>query len=139
MDITLPGTAKHILLDLVQNNKKKPKADFAVKAGVNRETLMQLNKMNRHIRHAIFLATVILLFSCKKDDEVPQLIAQTGPDAMASIGDTVRLDQSASTGSDYQILWHIKTQPGEAHIQFFDNFRDNTLEGDQGGFYMESK
>jgi hypothetical protein len=55
---------------------------------------------------------VILLFSCKKDDEGPQLVAQTGPDAMAGIGDTVRLDLSASTGSDYQILWHLKNQPG---------------------------
>ena len=116
MDTTLPGTAKHILLGFVQNNKKKPKADFAVKACINRETLMQLIKMNYQITRAIFLAAVILLFSCKKDDEGPQLVAQTGPDAMAGIGDTVRLDLSASTGSDYQILWHLKNQPGKDTI-----------------------
>ena len=77
---------------------------------------MQLKKMNCQITHAIFLAAVVLLFSCKKDDEGPQLVAQTGPDAMASIGDTVRLDLSASTGSDYQILWYLKNQPGEDTI-----------------------
>jgi hypothetical protein len=77
---------------------------------------MQLKKMNGHIAHILFLVTVIMLFSCKKDDEAPQLVAQTGPDALASIGDTVRLDLSASTGSEYQILWHIKTQPGEDTI-----------------------
>ncbi len=79
---------------------------------------MQLIKMNCHITQAMFLATVILLFSCKKDDEGPQLVAQTGPDAMASIGDTVRLDLSASTGSDYQILWHLKNQPGEDTVVY---------------------
>ncbi|MEE9462288.1 MAG: right-handed parallel beta-helix repeat-containing protein [Bacteroidales bacterium] len=72
--------------------------------------------MNYQITRAIFLAAVILLFSCKKDDEGPQLVAQTGPDAMAGIGDTVRLDLSASTGSDYQILWHLKNQPGKDTI-----------------------
>ena len=77
---------------------------------------MQLIKMNYQITQAIFLAAVILLFSCKKDDEGPQLVAQTGPDAMAGIGDTVRLDLSASTGSDYQILWHLKNQPGKDTI-----------------------
>jgi hypothetical protein len=68
--------------------------------------------MNRTGTYAIFLVTLILLFSCKRDNIGPQLVAQTGPDALASIGDTVRLDLSASTGSDYQILWQIKNQPG---------------------------
>jgi hypothetical protein len=77
---------------------------------------MKLKHMNRFICHAIFIIALILLFSCKKDDEGPQLAAQTGPDALATIGDTVRLDLSASTGSDYQILWHIKNQPGEDTI-----------------------
>ena len=74
---------------------------------------MQPKTLNNHFTQTLFLAAVILLFSCKKDDVGPTLIAQTGPDTIASIGDTVRLDLSASTGSDYQILWHIKTQPGE--------------------------
>ena len=72
--------------------------------------------MNRFIIHSIFLISLILLFSCKKDDEGPQLAAKTGPDALAGIGDTLRLDLRASTGSDYQILWQIKTQPGEDTI-----------------------
>lgn len=118
MDITFPGTAKHIFLGFVQNNKKKPKADFTVKAYINLETLMQLYKMNNYTTYAIFMAAAILLFSCKKDDDGPQLVAQTGSDALASIGDTVRLDLSASTGTDYQILWHIKTQPGEDSVVY---------------------
>ena len=118
MEITLPGTAKHICLDFVQNNKKKPKADFTVEACINLEIPMQLRKLKYPIIPAIFMATVILLFSCKKDDDGPQLVAQTGPDALASISDTVRLDLSASTGSDYQILWHIKTQPGEDTVVY---------------------
>jgi hypothetical protein len=116
MDTTLPGTARHIFFGFVQNNKKKPKAEFTVKACIKREILMQHKKMNLQMTLAMFLGTVILLSSCKKDDEGPQLVAQTGPDALASIGDTIRLDLSASTGSDYQILWHIKTQPGEDTI-----------------------
>ncbi len=80
--------------------------------------LIQLIKMDRFTIHSIFLIALILLFSCKKDEEGPQLVAQTGPDALASIGDTVRLDLSASTGSDYQILWLIKTQPGEDTVVY---------------------
>lgn len=77
---------------------------------------MQLTKMNYPVINALVLATLILLFSCKKDNDGPQIVAQTGPDAMANIGDTVKLDLSASTGSDYQIRWQIKIQPGEDSV-----------------------
>ncbi len=79
---------------------------------------MQHLKLNYPIIPGLLLAMVFLFFSCKKDEDGPQLVAQTGPDAMASIGDTVRLDLSASTGTDYQILWHIKTQPGEDSVVY---------------------
>ncbi|KPL16571.1 MAG: hypothetical protein AMS26_04205 [Bacteroides sp. SM23_62] len=67
--------------------------------------------MNRTGTCAIFLVTLILLFSCKKDDEGPQLVAQTGPDALASIGDTVRLDLSASTGVIIKSSGRSRTSP----------------------------
>ena len=72
--------------------------------------------MNRSLLPILLLIPLVLLFSCKKKEEGPQLVAKTGPDALASIGDTVRLDLSASTGSGFQILWRIKTQPAEDSV-----------------------
>ncbi len=74
--------------------------------------------MNRFITPGIFLLSLILISSCQEDNHEPELVAKTGPDTFASIGDTVWLDLSGSTGSDYQILWKIKTQPGEDTVVY---------------------
>jgi hypothetical protein len=67
------------------------------------------------------LLFAIIIYSCKDDDFGPQLVAVTGPDTTATIGDTVRLDASASTGKGYDILWKIKTQPGNDTITNSDS------------------
>jgi len=65
----------------------------------------------------ILAFTLTLNFSCKKDEANPELTAKTGPDTTASIGDTVWLDASASTGADdYGIEWTIQNQPGDDTI-----------------------
>jgi hypothetical protein len=67
----------------------------------------------------IILPLIIILGfagSCKKEDTGPDLVARTGPDTTASIGDTVWLDASASSGSDYEILWSFHNQPGDDTI-----------------------
>ena len=69
----------------------------------------------------LLLLAVIFIYSCKEEDVGPQLIAVTGPDTTATIGDTVWLDASASTGKDFDILWKIKTQPGEDTIAHPDS------------------
>ncbi len=65
---------------------------------------------------AVLLIVLGFAGSCKKDDTKPDLIARTGPDTTASIGDTVWLDASASSGGDYEILWTFHSQPGDDTI-----------------------
>lgn len=64
----------------------------------------------------ILLILSNLLAMCKKEDFQPELVARTGPDTQASIGDTVWLDASGSTGSDYTIKWSFHNQPGDDTI-----------------------
>ncbi len=67
----------------------------------------------------IILFILLAVFSmCKKDDAQPELTAKTGPDTTASIGDTVWLDASASTGTGYEVLWTFQGQPGDDSITF---------------------
>ncbi len=69
----------------------------------------------------VALAALILSTCKKEEDGGPQLVALTGPDTTATIGDTVRLDASGSTGSDYEVLWSIKNQPGDDTIVHSDS------------------
>ncbi|MBL7112337.1 MAG: hypothetical protein ISS19_10405 [Bacteroidales bacterium] len=68
----------------------------------------------------IYLLAVLLgfIFSCKKDDVGPNLIAHTGNDTTASIGDTIWLDASATFGSDYEIEWSFSVSPSDDSIAF---------------------
>jgi len=62
------------------------------------------------------LLIFVLFARCKKEDSQPELIAKTGVDTTASIGDTVWLDASASTGTDYSVEWTFHNQPGDDSI-----------------------
>ncbi len=69
-------------------------------------------------RYTFILALILFaLFSrCKKEDSQPELIAHTGVDTTASIGDTVWLDASSSTGTDYSVKWNFHNQPADDTI-----------------------
>lgn len=67
------------------------------------------------------LLVILAVYSCKDDEVGPQLVAEAGPDTTATIGDTVWLDASASTGKDFTVLWKIKTQPGNDTITNSDS------------------
>ena len=54
--------------------------------------------MKAHRILIIFIFVAVAFGNCKKDDHQPELIARTGPDTTASIGDTVWLDASSSAG-----------------------------------------
>jgi hypothetical protein len=70
----------------------------------------------------IALILALVLFStCDKNKQGPELLAKTGPDTTASIGDTVWLDASPSSGPEYQIKWSIHNQPGNDTITFSDS------------------
>jgi len=68
----------------------------------------------------IYLAALFLAFnfSCKKEEVGPNLIAQTGNDTTASIGDTIWLDASATFGSNYEIEWSFSLSPSGDSIAF---------------------
>jgi hypothetical protein len=74
-------------------------------------------KKMRTRRIIIILVLAAGIFStCKKEDNLPELVARTGPDTTASIGDTVWLVANASTGTDYQVSWSFHNQPGNDTI-----------------------
>jgi len=73
-------------------------------------------KMKAHFIIIIFVFVLGIFSTCKKDDPQPELIAKTGPDTTASIGDTVWLDANASTGTEYEISWTFQSQPGDDSI-----------------------
>ncbi len=68
----------------------------------------------------IYLLAVLLgfIFSCKKEDVGPNLIAHTGNDTIVSIGDTIWLDASGTFGSDYEIEWSFSLSPSDDSIAF---------------------
>ncbi len=92
--------------------------------------------MKRSILPLLLLIPAILLFTCKKKDEGPELVAKTGLDALASafpgqdeaaaliVEQTLSMDHCMVSGSG-GLGFHL---PGAAHIQFFDNFKDNIID-----------
>jgi hypothetical protein len=68
----------------------------------------------------IYLLTILLgfIFSCKKGDVGPNIIAKTDNDTTVSIGDTIWLDASGTFGSDYEIEWSFTLSPSDDSIAF---------------------
>ena len=67
------------------------------------------------------LLAFLIIYSCKDEEIGPQLVAVAGPDTTVTIGDTVWLNASGSTGEDFDIQWKLKTQPGDDTISHSDS------------------
>jgi len=80
-----------------------------------------MNAINITKSVLLFMFAAIIIFSCKEEEIGPQLVAVAGPDTTATIGDTVKLDASASEGKDFTVRWKIKTQPGTDTVTHSDS------------------
>ncbi len=74
--------------------------------------------MKIHNIITILLLVTGLFSNCKKDEPDLELIARTGANTTVSIGDTVWLDASFSSGPEYEINWSFHNQPGDDTIAF---------------------
>lgn len=105
--------------------------------------------MNNYITFTMFMATVILLFSCKKDDDGPQLVAHIQffdnfkdnivENSLAAVL-RIRMDLTiTNTEIVNSERYGVLIKSGASDFGINDPASNNTLEGDLGDFYMESK